>query len=230
MPIFILLSTLTQQGVQTLKSNPERLRQVNQDVEELGCRSSTSGRRSASSTSLTSSRHPTSRPSRRSRLRSARARSTKIETLPALEIEDFLPRSNSPTRDSCHSGARGVTIRPVRDPRDRRVRAAARRAVGRRAAGLAGADPGDPARPAAGRVRDRADRPPRRLSAPPARVRADRRPVRPRGSARGARVDGAAAGAHLAGARCGDLDLRAREHARRLRPLRRAAAAAASSR
>ena len=38
MPIFILLSTLTQQGVQTLKSNPERLRQVNHDVEELGCR------------------------------------------------------------------------------------------------------------------------------------------------------------------------------------------------
>ena len=38
MPIFILLSTLTQQGVQTIKSNPERLRQVNQDVEELGCK------------------------------------------------------------------------------------------------------------------------------------------------------------------------------------------------
>ena len=33
-----MLSTLTTQGVQTLKSNPERLRQVNQDVEELGCR------------------------------------------------------------------------------------------------------------------------------------------------------------------------------------------------
>ena len=38
MPMFILLTTLTQQGIQTLKSNPERLRQVNQDVEELGCR------------------------------------------------------------------------------------------------------------------------------------------------------------------------------------------------
>ena len=38
MPIFILLTTLTQQGIQTLKSNPERLRQVNQDVEELGCK------------------------------------------------------------------------------------------------------------------------------------------------------------------------------------------------
>ena len=38
MPIFILLSTLTQQGVQTIKSNPERLRQVNADVEEFGCK------------------------------------------------------------------------------------------------------------------------------------------------------------------------------------------------
>ena len=34
MPTFIMLSTLTVQGVQTLKSNPERLRQVNQDVAE----------------------------------------------------------------------------------------------------------------------------------------------------------------------------------------------------
>jgi uncharacterized protein with GYD domain len=38
MPVFILLSTLSQQGVQTLKSNPERLRQVNHDVEELGAK------------------------------------------------------------------------------------------------------------------------------------------------------------------------------------------------
>ena len=36
MPIVILLSTLSPQGVQTLKSNPEHLRPVNQDVEELG--------------------------------------------------------------------------------------------------------------------------------------------------------------------------------------------------
>ena len=36
MPTYILLSTLTQQGVQTLKANPERLLQVNRDIEELG--------------------------------------------------------------------------------------------------------------------------------------------------------------------------------------------------
>jgi uncharacterized protein with GYD domain len=36
MPIYIMLTTLTAQGVQTLRSNPERLREVNRDVEELG--------------------------------------------------------------------------------------------------------------------------------------------------------------------------------------------------
>ncbi len=36
MPTYILLSSLTAQGVQTLKSNPDRLREVNRDVEELG--------------------------------------------------------------------------------------------------------------------------------------------------------------------------------------------------
>ena len=38
MPIYILLSKLSQQGVATLKSNPDRLREVNRDVEELGAR------------------------------------------------------------------------------------------------------------------------------------------------------------------------------------------------
>lgn len=38
MPTYILLTTLTAQGVQTLRSNPERLREVNRDVEELGAK------------------------------------------------------------------------------------------------------------------------------------------------------------------------------------------------
>ena len=36
MPLYILMTTLTPQGVQTLRSNPSRLREVNRDVEELG--------------------------------------------------------------------------------------------------------------------------------------------------------------------------------------------------
>lgn len=38
MPTYILLSRLSTQGVQTLKANPDRLREVNKDVEELGAR------------------------------------------------------------------------------------------------------------------------------------------------------------------------------------------------
>ena len=38
MPIYVMLSNLTPQGVQTLKSNPDRLREANRDVEELGAR------------------------------------------------------------------------------------------------------------------------------------------------------------------------------------------------
>ena len=38
MATYILLSSLTPQGVQTLKANPDRLREVNKDVEELGAK------------------------------------------------------------------------------------------------------------------------------------------------------------------------------------------------
>jgi uncharacterized protein with GYD domain len=38
MPLYILLTTLSTQGVQTLKANPDRLREVNHDIEELGAR------------------------------------------------------------------------------------------------------------------------------------------------------------------------------------------------
>jgi uncharacterized protein with GYD domain len=38
MPTYVMLSTLTEKGVQTLKANPDRLREVNRDVEELGAR------------------------------------------------------------------------------------------------------------------------------------------------------------------------------------------------
>lgn len=36
MPTYILLTTLTTEGVQTLKNNPARIREVNKEVEQLG--------------------------------------------------------------------------------------------------------------------------------------------------------------------------------------------------
>ena len=36
MPTFVLLSTLTSEGVQTIKNNPQRIREVNKEIEQLG--------------------------------------------------------------------------------------------------------------------------------------------------------------------------------------------------
>ena len=38
MPLYLMLTTLTEKGIQTLHANPGRLREVNRDVEELGAK------------------------------------------------------------------------------------------------------------------------------------------------------------------------------------------------
>ena len=38
MPTYLMLTTLTEKGVQTLHANPGRLREVNRDVEEMGAK------------------------------------------------------------------------------------------------------------------------------------------------------------------------------------------------
>lgn len=38
MPTYLMLSSLTEKGTQTLNSNPARLREVNADLEELGAK------------------------------------------------------------------------------------------------------------------------------------------------------------------------------------------------
>jgi uncharacterized protein with GYD domain len=35
-PTYVLLSTLSPEGVQTIKNNPQRIREVNKEVEQLG--------------------------------------------------------------------------------------------------------------------------------------------------------------------------------------------------
>ena len=36
MPTYIMLSSLTSEGTQTVKNNPQRIREVNREVEQLG--------------------------------------------------------------------------------------------------------------------------------------------------------------------------------------------------
>jgi uncharacterized protein with GYD domain len=90
MPVFILLSTLSQQGVQTLKSNPERLRQVNQDVEELGAKVLHQWATLGAFDFVNVVEAPDVATIAKVSIALGARGSTRIQTLPALEIEDFL--------------------------------------------------------------------------------------------------------------------------------------------
>ena len=90
MPVFILLSTLSQQGVQTLKSNPERLRQVNQDVEELGAKVLHQWATLGAFDFVNIVEAPDLETVAKVSVALGARGSTRIQTLPALEIEDFL--------------------------------------------------------------------------------------------------------------------------------------------
>ena len=90
MPTYILLSRLTSQGVQTLKSNPDRLRQVNQDVEELGCRVLHQWATLGEFDFVNVVEAPDIATVAKVSVALGARGSTKIETLPALEIEEFL--------------------------------------------------------------------------------------------------------------------------------------------
>lgn len=88
--MFILLSTLSQQGIQTLKSNPERLRQVNQDVEELGARVLHQWATLGEFDFVNIVDAPDLETVAKVSVALGARGSTRIQTLPALEIEDFL--------------------------------------------------------------------------------------------------------------------------------------------
>ena len=90
MPTYIMLSKLTVQGVQTLKSNPERLRQVNQDVAELGCKVLHQWATLGEFDFVNVVAAPDEGTIARVSVALGARGSTKIHTLPALDIDEFL--------------------------------------------------------------------------------------------------------------------------------------------
>jgi uncharacterized protein with GYD domain len=76
--------------VQTIKSNPERLRQVNKDVEELGCRVLYQWATLGSFDFVNVVEAPDIATVAKVSVSLGARGSTKIETLPALDIEEFL--------------------------------------------------------------------------------------------------------------------------------------------
>ena len=89
MPIYILLSRLSQQGVQTLKSNPERLKEVNRDVEELGARVLHQWATLGEFDFVNVVEAPDAATIARVSVALGARGSTRIETLPALTLDEF---------------------------------------------------------------------------------------------------------------------------------------------
>jgi uncharacterized protein with GYD domain len=90
MPIFILLSTLTQQGVQTLKNNPARIREVNQEVEQLGAVVKAQWATLGHFDFVNIVEAPDIAAIAKVSVALSARGSTKIATLPALDVDDFL--------------------------------------------------------------------------------------------------------------------------------------------
>jgi uncharacterized protein with GYD domain len=90
MPTYILLSRLSTQGVQTLKSNPDRLREVNKDVEELGARVLHQWATLGEWDFVNVVEAPDIQAIARVSVALGARGSTKIETLPALSIDELL--------------------------------------------------------------------------------------------------------------------------------------------
>jgi uncharacterized protein with GYD domain len=90
MPIYILLSSLSTQGVQTLKSNPDRLREVNHDVEELGARVLHQWATLGEYDFVNVVEAPDIATVARVSVALGSRGSTRIETLPALTVDEFI--------------------------------------------------------------------------------------------------------------------------------------------
>ena len=90
MPTYILLSSLTAQGVQTLKANPDRLREVNKDVEELGAKVLHQWATLGDYDFVNIVEAPDAATIARVSIALGARGSAKLQTLTALDIEDFL--------------------------------------------------------------------------------------------------------------------------------------------
>ena len=90
MPTYILLSTLTAQGVQTLKANPDRLREVNRDVEEIGAKVIHQWATLGTFDFLSVVEAPDEATIARVSVTLGARGSTKVQTVTALTIDEFL--------------------------------------------------------------------------------------------------------------------------------------------
>jgi uncharacterized protein with GYD domain len=89
-PTYILLSTLTSQGIQTLRVTPERLLEVNREVEAFGGRVLRQWALLGSYDFLTVIEAPDGQSVARLTVELASRGSATFETLPALTVDEYI--------------------------------------------------------------------------------------------------------------------------------------------
>ena len=90
MPTYLMLTTLTDQGLQTLRTHPERLKEVNRDIEELGVKVLQQWCALGNFDFVNIVEAPDAATIARVSVSLGARGSTKIRTLTALTIDEFL--------------------------------------------------------------------------------------------------------------------------------------------
>jgi len=90
MPTYIMLSKLTPEGTQTIKTNPQRIREVNREIEQLGATVKAQWAVLGRFDFVNVVEAPDIATVAKVSVALGARGSTKIETLPALDVEEFL--------------------------------------------------------------------------------------------------------------------------------------------
>jgi len=90
MPTFVMLTTLTPEGVQTIKNNPQRIREVNKEVEQLGASVKAQWAVLGRFDFVNVIEAPDEQTAARVSLELGSRGTAKYETLSAIPIEDFI--------------------------------------------------------------------------------------------------------------------------------------------
>ncbi len=90
MPTFIMLTTLSPEGVQTVKNNPTRIREVNKELEQLGATVKAQWATLGHFDFVNIVEAPDERTMARVSMELGSRGTAKYETLPAIPIDDFI--------------------------------------------------------------------------------------------------------------------------------------------
>ncbi len=90
MPTYIMLTTLNQDGVQTIKNNPARIREVNREIEQLGATVKAQWATLGEFDFVNVVEAPDEKTMTRVSLELSSRGTGKYQTLPAIPIDDFI--------------------------------------------------------------------------------------------------------------------------------------------